>query len=244
MPPCQRPPAKRAPTPAATCPPTWPPMRPPLPQPRAKHTPKHTPIGRQPHKAVRWPLAKRPQSIRPDSLKTAKRPGANPDAWPLLSCTPALRALSGCRLPPRNTPCALNFAPALIAAKSLKPCDRGVFGGLKFAPENGAAPGLRAASGWRLRAGFWFSALEFSVWLRLRTLTQASRLPHALPPAARACGAAFPFAPDLIAAKPLKPCDRGVFGGLKFAPENGAEGAYRGRAAQRFCGHGPSLRQR
>ena len=85
-------PAKRAPTPAATCPPTWPPMRPPLPQPRAKHTPKHTPIGRQPHKAVRWPLAKRPQSIRPDSLKTAKRPGANPDAWPLLSCTPVSHA--------------------------------------------------------------------------------------------------------------------------------------------------------
>ena len=51
---------------------------------------------------------------------------------------------------------------------------------------------------------------------------------------------AFP-ATTSIAAKPAKPCDRGVFGALNLLPKREREHAYPGRACLAFCACRPAL---
>ena len=143
-----------------------------------------------------------------------------------------------------------DFATCLIAAKSINTCDGGVFGGVEFAPENGAfcAP-LRAASPLRhgLRAAIPQGVRHLSVGTKsaARNATRnaarnaAAGAAKACPKAGRApLSAAFSalqarhdFATGLIAAKSINTCDGGVFRGAEFAPENGAK-----RAGLRPCG--------
>ena len=101
-------------------------------------------------------------------------------------------------------------------------------------------PGF-ASWNWPGSAGNLFSAIraggmqKASSELRLRTFAF-------LPPGFEAAPQDSPeplpnFAPVLIAAKSLKPCDGGVFGGLEFAPEKRAKRAWRG--AVQASGAGP-----
>ena len=65
---------------------------------------------------------------------------------------------------------------------------------------------------------------------------QAARVPSAPHPGFRSRprpGNRLDFAPALIAAKPLKPCDGGVFQGSFFAPENAAQWLCAGRGLMR-----------
>ena len=114
-----------------------------------------------------------------------------------------------CRLHPKTI---ADFAPALIAAKPVKPCDGGVFGAfylLLLLQQNRRCP---RATG-RLGAGS-ETSLRRHCGLRpalpcMRD-APASSLPSSPSHCPRSANHRF-FAPDLIAAKPQKPCDGGVF---------------------------------
>ena len=184
---------------------------------------------------------------------------------------PASRPRNACTQSPGNR---LAFAPALIAAKPLKPCDRGVFRGGFFcscfcsgagaihAPAGGVWAGLRGRNqalgllrgrprkrparqqkpgpfGWAGR-GFRLAACDLRLATcgadrfglrrsRLAALFRqtACKRPVSRPQSSAPRSVQLPnprpgnrpnFAPDSIAEKPLKPCDRGVFRGSFFAP--------------------------
>ena len=98
----------------------------------------------------------------------------------------------------------------MIAAKPLKPCDGGVFRGLFFAPVSGAAVPLRAVDAPVAGQGKCCGPVSESAGQTSGAWASAafrSRL-HA--------GNHRRFATSLIAAKPLKPCDGGVFGALNL----------------------------
>ena len=117
--------------------------------------------------------------------------------------------------PPAATQPATNqrlFATDSIAAKPVKPCDRGVSGVLNWRLKTEQnTPGFEQAAPLRrdLRSPRLHHALR-------RNLNRRSKREQRLA-ASCSCRCLRPkaiadFAIDLIAAKPVKPCDGGVFG--------------------------------
>ena len=137
---------------------------------------------------------------------------------------------------PRSPPATIaDFAPALIAAKPVKPCDRGVFGALNLLlkkeryatrrahstqPDANPNPirlsvfcpfALVCAMNRALPAPqLWRGCRKLRFQNPFRAGPRAGSRPRP-PPATIA-----DFAPALIATKPVKPCDGGVFGALNL----------------------------
>ena len=173
---------------------------------------------------------------------------------------PVQRRAVNCFLPPSGPGNSVYFAPCLIAAKPVKPCDRGVFGALNLLliseRENGDAAGFCSAQAQpepspnpartqpepiqkpaqsQLKASTALNRLSadrYSLLLRhepgfalsgLRRGFRKTRFQSLFSAGPRTvfCRRPHPgnsvyFAPDLIAAKPVKPCDRGVFRALNL----------------------------
>ena len=127
-----------------------------------------------------------------------------------------------------HTPKSIAYsATALIAAKPLKPCDGGVFLGAKFALKKRVdyawvwmgRMGRMGRMSWGL--GWAWAGFDRAMRPRKQPLRrfQAAANPSASRPApfsatARTSKSNAYSATGLIAAKPLKPCDGGVFRGL------------------------------
>mgnify|MGYP000861260608 CR=1 FL=1 len=113
------------------------------------------------------------------------------------------------------------FAPDLIASKPVKPCDRGVFRALNLlskTEQNAARPGqsggvlrCRSGAGKLLRAYLQTHGAGSGIWREGWALAEVAKRVLKTAP-----GTFAVFAPDLIAAKPVKPCDGGVFRGLNL----------------------------
>ena len=102
---------------------------------------------------------------------------------------------------------------------------------------SGPLPGLQPCGGFRLSPARGFF-LALSSGLNLLSLQPSRVKTQAL--AARK--SRF-FAPDLIASKPLKPCDGGVFRGLQFAPVFAAKRSGAARPAFQYPALPPGLRR-
>ena len=113
----------------------------------------------------------------------------------------------------------------MIAAKPEKPCDRGVFGAFYLLLKKEQNTRIRAASGLRFvpaalaLCGFKAWALPASPASRAACRAKARSISPGAPfitaasqSAAVASRKPTHFATTSIAAKPVKPCDRGVFG--------------------------------
>ena len=106
---------------------------------------------------------------------------------------------------------AAGSAPALIAAKPVKPCDRDVLGALNGLQKTSAKRcAVACCLAWRFYTRPWPDGKRVPV--AHSALGRKLRLA-----ATRALLAAPDFATDSIAAKSLKPCDGGVFRGSEFA---------------------------
>ena len=136
----------------------------------------------------------------------------------------------------------LFFASVLIAAKPVKPCDGGVFGALDLLLKT--ERNVAGAGGVGIGSGEWAGPVD--AFAPCGQTPQAGSWTGCQPVSTAACVAQslVDFAPALIAAKPVKPCDGGVFGGLGFAPFFGAKraGSSQPQAGRPFCCRPISLR--
>ena len=113
------------------------------------------------------------------------------------------------------------FAPDLIASNPVKPCDGGIFRALNLlskTEQNAARPGqsggvlrCRSGAGKLLRAYLQTHGAGSGIWREGWALAEVAKRVLKTAP-----GTFAVFAPDLIAAKPVKPCDGGVFRGLNL----------------------------
>ena len=129
------------------------------------------------------------------------------------------------------------FATGLIAAKPRKPCDRGVFGALNSLSEKERNMASWTLALLRMES---FAPKPGALLDGQSAQPAATKAPRKARPCPGFCCCPHPtvcagFATGLIAAKPVKPCDGGVFGAfyLLLKKERLATGAA-GAAAKSF----------